>query len=179
MSRYVFFNSDAQDDKVLTAAEKVARSHGATAVKSLAGTMLLEVTPAQVTGAAHALPGCRYSNERKTTRVPERKSLERFRARARGTARRPQRARSLLDQSQIPIELAAACTAAVQPRTNSYLCQLLRKSGADNKWLQRSDDRQHGSRRRSGVYRKPSPDVDVAEQHPNPTVACGCGSCQP
>ena len=41
MSRYVFFNSDAQDAKVLTAATKTARSRGATVVKSLAGTMLL------------------------------------------------------------------------------------------------------------------------------------------
>jgi hypothetical protein len=57
MSLYVFFNSDAQDDKVLTAAKKAARSHGATVVKSLAGTMLLEVTPAQVPEVAQASPG--------------------------------------------------------------------------------------------------------------------------
>ncbi len=37
MSRYVFFNSDAQDAKVLTAAKKAVRSRGATVVKSLAG----------------------------------------------------------------------------------------------------------------------------------------------
>ena len=55
MSRYVFFNSDAQDAKVLTAAKKTARSRGATVVKSLAGTMLLEVTPAQVPEVAQAL----------------------------------------------------------------------------------------------------------------------------
>jgi hypothetical protein len=81
MSLYVFFNSDAQDDKVLTAAKKAARSHGATVVKSLAGTMLLEVTPAQVPEVAQALPGWRYAVERKTTRVPERKPLERSKAR--------------------------------------------------------------------------------------------------
>lgn len=81
MSRYVFFNSDAQDTKVLTAAKKTARSRGATVVKSLAGTMLLEVTPAQVPAVAQALPGWRYSVERKTTRVPERKPLERSKAR--------------------------------------------------------------------------------------------------
>lgn len=50
-------------------------------VKSLAGTMLLEVTPAQVPEVAQALPGWRYSVERRTTRVPERKSLERSKAR--------------------------------------------------------------------------------------------------
>ena len=82
MGRYVFFNSDAQDDKVLTAAKKAARSHGATVVKSLAGTMLLELEPAQVSEVAQALPGWRYSAERKTTRVPERRPLERSMARA-------------------------------------------------------------------------------------------------
>jgi hypothetical protein len=81
MSRYVFVNSDAQDAKVLTAAKKTARSCGATVVKSLAGTMLLEVTPAQVPEVAQALPGWRYAAERKTTRVPERKPLERSKAR--------------------------------------------------------------------------------------------------
>ena len=81
MSRYVFFNSDAQERKVLTAAKKVARSRGATVVKSLAGTMLLELAPAQVPEVAQALPGWRYSVERKTTRMPERKPLERSKAR--------------------------------------------------------------------------------------------------
>ena len=50
-------------------------------VKSLAGTMLLELAPVQVTEVAQALPGWRYSVERKTTTVPERKSLERTKAR--------------------------------------------------------------------------------------------------
>ena len=81
MSRYVFLNSEAQDVKVLAAVQKAARSRGATVVKSLAGTMLLEVTPAQVPAVAQALPGWRYSVERKTTRVPERKPLERSKAR--------------------------------------------------------------------------------------------------
>jgi hypothetical protein len=81
MSRYVFFNSDAQDDKVLTAARKMARACGATVVKSLAGTMLLELTPAQVPQVAEALPGWRYAVERKTARAPERRPLERAKAR--------------------------------------------------------------------------------------------------
>lgn len=50
-------------------------------VKSLAGTMLLEVTPAEVPEVAKALPGWRYAAERKTTRVPERKPLERSKLR--------------------------------------------------------------------------------------------------
>ncbi len=81
MARYVVYCSDAQDAKVLTAAKKTARSRGATVVKSLAGTMLLEVTPAQVPEVAQALPGWRYAAERKTIRVPERKPLERSKAR--------------------------------------------------------------------------------------------------
>ena len=76
----MFFNSDAQDAEVLTAAKKAARSRGATVVKSLAGTMLLEVTAAQVPEVAQALPGWRYAVERKTTRVPERKPLDRSKA---------------------------------------------------------------------------------------------------
>ena len=70
MSRYVFFNSDAQDAKVLTVAKKTARSRGATVVKSLAGTMLLEATPAQLPQVAQALLGWRYSVERKTPGCP-------------------------------------------------------------------------------------------------------------
>ena len=61
MSRYVFFNSEAQDVKVLTAARMAARSRGATVVKSLAGTMRLELAPAQVPEMAQNLPGWRYS----------------------------------------------------------------------------------------------------------------------
>lgn len=82
MSRYVFFNSDAQDAKVLMAAKKAARSRGATVVKSLAGTMLLELPPARVPEVAQALPGWRYAAERKTARVPERKPLERAKVQA-------------------------------------------------------------------------------------------------
>ena len=77
MSRYVFLNSEAQDVKVLAAVRKAARSRGATVVKSLAGTLLLGLAPAQVTEVAHALPGWPYSVERKTTTVPECKPPER------------------------------------------------------------------------------------------------------
>jgi hypothetical protein len=55
-------------------------------VKSLAGTMLLEATPAQVPEVAQASPGWRYAAERKTARVPERKLLERSKARGALTA---------------------------------------------------------------------------------------------
>lgn len=81
MARYVLRNSDAQSNQALAADVKAARSLGATVVKSLAGTMLLEVTPTQVPEVARALPGWRYAAERKTARVPERKPLERSKAR--------------------------------------------------------------------------------------------------
>jgi hypothetical protein len=81
MSRYVFSNSDAQDDKVLMAAKKVARAHGANVVKALAGTMLLELAREQLAAVARALPGWHYAAERKTTRTPERTPLERSKAR--------------------------------------------------------------------------------------------------
>jgi hypothetical protein len=82
VSRYVFFNANAQDVNVQTAAKKVARSQGATVLKSLAGTMLLELTPAKAALVAQALPGWRYVIERKTTSVPERSPLERGKGRS-------------------------------------------------------------------------------------------------
>ena len=67
-------------DKVPTVTKKAARSSGATVVKSLAGTMVLELAPAQVPEVAQALPGWRYSVERKSALVPEHKPLERSKA---------------------------------------------------------------------------------------------------
>ncbi|MFT3816859.1 MAG: hypothetical protein QM750_04385 [Rubrivivax sp.] len=81
MSRYVFFSSAAHDAKVLSAARKAARSHGAIVVKSLAGTMLLELAPEQISVVAQALPGWGYTAEHKTARVPERRPLERSKPR--------------------------------------------------------------------------------------------------
>jgi hypothetical protein len=43
--------------------------------------MLLDVPAAKVPEVAQALPGWHYSAERKTTRVPERKPLERAKRR--------------------------------------------------------------------------------------------------
>jgi hypothetical protein len=82
MGRYIFFNNDCQDSKALMAARRVARSHGATVVKSVAGTLLLELSPAQVPQVAEALPGWRYTVERQVTRLPERKPLQRARSAA-------------------------------------------------------------------------------------------------
>ncbi|MDP2005400.1 MAG: hypothetical protein Q8K45_06960 [Rubrivivax sp.] len=82
MRRNDFLNSDAQDDKDLTAAKKVARSRGGTVVKSMADTLLLELAPTQLPEDARASPSWCYSVERETTRVPERKPQERSNARA-------------------------------------------------------------------------------------------------
>ncbi len=48
-------------------------------MKSVAGTMLLELPPAQVPQVAEALPGWRYTVECQTARLPERKPLQRAR----------------------------------------------------------------------------------------------------
>ena len=77
MSRYVFYCGGAVDDKVLAAARKAARLHGATVLKSLAGTMLLEMSLTRLPEVVQALPGWHYTAERKTTRLPERRPAER------------------------------------------------------------------------------------------------------
>lgn len=82
MNRYVFSSTGDVDAKALATAADAARSLGATVVKSLAGTMLLELDPAKVPQVTKALPGWRCSPERKTARVPERRPLERARQRA-------------------------------------------------------------------------------------------------
>ena len=57
----------------MLAARRALSRGGATVVKVLAGTMLVEVEPALVSELAKGLPGWGYSIERKSTRIPERK----------------------------------------------------------------------------------------------------------
>jgi hypothetical protein len=83
MGCYVFYNSELRGHEALAAARQSAMSIGIAVVKTLAGTMLLERTPQQAVEVARALPGWRYSVDRKTTRAPERRPL------ARATLRRP------------------------------------------------------------------------------------------
>jgi len=59
-------------------AKRTASAHGATVLRAIAGSMLLEAPPSKAAAVAKALPGWRYSPERKTTRVPERRPLERL-----------------------------------------------------------------------------------------------------
>lgn len=79
MSRYVFFSVNSRDAKELTAAKRTARSLGATVVGAVAGSMLLEAEPAKVEKVAKALPGWRYTVDRKSVRVPEQTPLQRAR----------------------------------------------------------------------------------------------------
>ena len=76
MARYVFF-PDTASGATLAAARKAASEHGATVVRAIAGSMLLEATPAKVVKVARALPGWRYTAETKVARVPERRPLAR------------------------------------------------------------------------------------------------------
>lgn len=80
MARYVFsLATDAIGAVPLASARRTATAHGATVLRAIAGTMLIEASPAKAAAVAKALPGWRYSPERKTTRVPERTPLQRAR----------------------------------------------------------------------------------------------------
>lgn len=77
MERYVFYSTQSLDPKVVNAAKKTATALGATVVRAVAGSMLLEAAPAKVAQVAKALPGWRYSAEAKKHRIPERTPLQR------------------------------------------------------------------------------------------------------
>lgn len=77
MDRYVFFTSASRDAKALAAAKRTATDLGATVVGAVAGQMLVEAAPTKVAQVAKALPGWRYTVERETARVPERRPLQR------------------------------------------------------------------------------------------------------
>lgn len=80
MARYVFSLVTAAIGAVpLASARRTVNAHGATVLRAIAGTMLVEAPPATAAAVAKALPGWRYSPERKTTRVPERTPLQRAR----------------------------------------------------------------------------------------------------
>jgi len=72
MPQYVFYPPQLPvDRKVVTAARKLAASLGATVVRTVAGSILLEATPAKAAQVAKALPGWRYSVETQGHRLPE------------------------------------------------------------------------------------------------------------
>jgi hypothetical protein len=78
MQRFVFY-SPSLDRKALLAAKRTASRLGATVVRSLAGSMLLEAPRAKAAEVAEALPGWQYSAEKKVQRIPERTPLDRAR----------------------------------------------------------------------------------------------------
>lgn len=80
MPLYVFFPGTMPGTKSLTAAKKAVGDNGATVVRTAAGSMLVEATPARAKRIVQALLGWQYTPERKTTRVPERRPPERAKA---------------------------------------------------------------------------------------------------
>lgn len=80
MARYVFSLATATIGAVpLASARRTANAHGATVLRAIAGSMLLEAPPTTAAAVAKALPGWRYRPERKTTSLPERTPLQRAR----------------------------------------------------------------------------------------------------
>jgi len=72
MKKYVFYSADLSvDRKAVTAARRMAASLGATVVRTVGSSMLLEATPAKVAKVAEALPGWHYSVETRGHRIPE------------------------------------------------------------------------------------------------------------
>lgn len=61
----------------LASAKKTACAFGVVVVCAIAISMLLETSPSKAAATAKASPGGRYSIERKATRKPERRMLER------------------------------------------------------------------------------------------------------
>jgi hypothetical protein len=65
------------DTKAVSAAKRKATALGATVVRTAAGQMLVETTPAKAAKVAEALPDWRYALERVAARLPERTPLAR------------------------------------------------------------------------------------------------------
>lgn len=76
MARYVFRPHGLESTPVATV-KKAASGYGATVLKVVGDLMLLEMTPANAASFARELQGWSYSPDRKTTRLPERRPLER------------------------------------------------------------------------------------------------------
>lgn len=77
MARYVFHLPLSLDTKAVSAAKRKATAMGATVVRTAAGQMLVETTPARAAKVAEALPDWRYALERSAARIPERAPLAR------------------------------------------------------------------------------------------------------
>lgn len=77
MARYVFHLPLSLDTRAVSAAKRKAVALGATVVRSAAGQMLIETTPARAAKVAEALPDWRYALERVAARLPEKTPLTR------------------------------------------------------------------------------------------------------
>ena len=77
MPLYVFFHASTLDKKVVVAAKRTVVSLGANVLRTAAGSMLVEASEKEVEQLAEALPGWRWSIERKSHRIPERGPLHR------------------------------------------------------------------------------------------------------
>lgn len=77
MARYVFHLPLSLDTKAVSAAKRKATAMGATVVRTAAGQMLVEASPAKAAKVAEALPDWRYALERAAARIPERGALAR------------------------------------------------------------------------------------------------------
>jgi hypothetical protein len=75
MDRYVFYFSGNADQRLVREAKKTLEQLGATVVKTVAGSMLVEGSSSKVKRAATALPDWRYSLDTRTHRMPEKKAL--------------------------------------------------------------------------------------------------------
>jgi hypothetical protein len=77
MARYVFHLPLSLDTRAVSAAKRKATAMGATVVRTAAGQMLVETSPAKAAKVAEALPEWRYALERVAARLPERTPLAR------------------------------------------------------------------------------------------------------
>lgn len=81
MDRFVFYPApDHADAKTLGAARRACKAMGVTVLRAAAGSMLVEAEPATAQRVAEALPGWRYSSEKRgAAHLPERSPLQRAR----------------------------------------------------------------------------------------------------
>ncbi|MFG6433447.1 hypothetical protein [Roseateles sp. LYH14W] len=80
MSRYVFsFPALQPDPAVVAEAQTTVKALGATVVRCIAGSMLLDAAPAVASKVAAAMPDWRLSEENCSYRAPERTPLQRAR----------------------------------------------------------------------------------------------------
>lgn len=76
MARFIFRPQGLESTPIATV-KRAASGQGATVLKMVGKLMLLEMAPAKAAKFARGLQGWSYSADQKTTRIPERRPLER------------------------------------------------------------------------------------------------------